>query len=102
MDFQDIIYDARDGIARITLNHPETLNAHHERLVQEVIAAIDLARQDDAVRVLILTGTGRGFCSGGDISGSAHSRSRFAGHPMEHLLEMRENMHQLVMSLHRF
>jgi enoyl-CoA hydratase/carnithine racemase len=102
MEFKDIIYEADGGIAKITLNRPQTLNAYNERLVQEVISAVDLARQDDAVRVLIITGSGRGFCSGGDVSGTSESRTRFAGHPMGHLLEMRENFHQLVLSLHRF
>ncbi len=52
--------------------------------------------------MLIITGTGKAFCAGGDISGSAESRGRFGGHPMGHLLEMRENFHQLVLSLNRF
>ena len=71
-------------------------------MVKEMCAAIDLARQDDDVRVLIVTGTGRAFCAGGDISGAPESGSRFHGHPMGHMLEMREGFHQLVMSLHRF
>ncbi len=102
MEYRDIIYETAGPIARITLNRPETLNAYTERMVQELIAVVDLARKDDAIRVLVITGAGRGFCSGGDVSGSSESRSRFAGHPMGHLLEMRENMHQLVLSLHRF
>src|SRR5258708_34058729 len=71
-------------------------------MVKEMCAAIDLARQADDVRVLIITGSGRAFCAGGDISGAPESRSRFHGHPMGHMLEMREGFHQLVISLHRF
>jgi enoyl-CoA hydratase/carnithine racemase len=71
-------------------------------MVEEMCAAIDLARQDDEVRVLIITGSGRAFCAGGDISGAPESHSRFHGHPMGHMLEMREGFHQLVLSLHRF
>lgn len=102
MEFKDIIYGARDAVARITLNRQQTLNAYTGRMVHELIAAVDAARQDDAVRVLIIGGTGRGFCSGGDVSGNQEVRSPYAGHPMGHLLEMRENFHQLVLSLHRF
>jgi 2-(1,2-epoxy-1,2-dihydrophenyl)acetyl-CoA isomerase len=102
MDYKDIIYKVDKRIARVTLNRPETLNAYTERMVQELIAAVDLARNDETVNVLVLTGTGRGFCSGGDVSGTPDSRSRYHASAMGHLLEMRENMHQLVLSLHRF
>jgi 2-(1,2-epoxy-1,2-dihydrophenyl)acetyl-CoA isomerase len=102
MDFKTIIYDARDRVAKITINRPERMNGYTEHMVKEMVAAIDLARQDDAVRVLIITGTGRAFCAGGDISGAPDSVSRFRGHPMGHMLEMREGFHQLVLSLHRF
>jgi enoyl-CoA hydratase/carnithine racemase len=102
MNFEYILFEAREHVAKITLNSPRTYNGYHEKLVKETIAAIDLARQDDDVRVLIITGTGKAFCAGGDISGSAESRSRFGGHPMGHLLEMREGFHRLVLSLNRF
>jgi enoyl-CoA hydratase/carnithine racemase len=102
MEYHDIIFEAKDAIARITLNRPQTLNGYTDRMVQELIHAIDLARQDDSIRVLVVTGAGRGFCSGGDVSGSTESHNRYAGHPMAHLLQMRENFHQLVLSLNRF
>ncbi len=101
MEFHDILWKTEGAIARITLNRPQTLNGYTERMVQELIAAVDAFRQDDALRVLVITGAGRGFCSGGDVSGSADARSRFHGHSMGHLLEMRENFHQLVLSMHR-
>jgi 2-(1,2-epoxy-1,2-dihydrophenyl)acetyl-CoA isomerase len=102
MEFTTILYDQRDHVAKITINRPERMNGYSEPMVKELTAAIDLARQDDEVRVLIITGTGRAFCAGGDISGAPDSRSRFHGHPMGHLLEMREGFHQLVLSLNRF
>ena len=102
MDFKTIIYDARDKIAKITINRAERMNGYNEIWSRRCVAAIDLARQDDEIRVLIITGTGRAFCAGGDISGAPESRSRFHGHPMGHMLEMREGFHQLVISLHRF
>jgi 2-(1,2-epoxy-1,2-dihydrophenyl)acetyl-CoA isomerase len=101
MEFKDIIWQTEGAIARGTLNHPKTMNAYTERMVQELIGAVDMYRQDDALRVLIITGAGRGFCSGGDVSGASENRSRFTGHPMRHLLQMREDFHQLVLSLHR-
>jgi 2-(1,2-epoxy-1,2-dihydrophenyl)acetyl-CoA isomerase len=102
MEFRTIIYEAREGIAKITINRPERMNGYSEPMVKDLLAAIDLARQDEDVRVLIITGTGRAFCAGGDISGQPDTASRFRGHPMGHLLEMREGFHQLVLSLNRF
>ncbi len=102
MEFKTVIYGARDGMAKIVINRAERMNGYNETMVKEMCAAIDLARQDDDVRVLIITGSGRAFCAGGDISGAPESRSRFHGHPMGHMLEMREGFHQLVISLHRF
>jgi 2-(1,2-epoxy-1,2-dihydrophenyl)acetyl-CoA isomerase len=101
MEFRTIIYEARDRIAKIRINRPERMNGYSEPMVKDLLAAIDLARQDDDVRVLIITGTGRAFCAGGDISGQSDTASRFRGHPMGHLLEMREGFHQLVLSLTR-
>jgi len=102
MIFTQIIYEKSEHIATITLNRPEKLNAYSEVMVHEIIAALSDARDDDQIRVVILTGAGRGFCSGGDISRDFEYPARYRGHRMESMLEMRENMHQLVMLLRRF
>lgn len=64
MEFQDIIYTKEDGIATVTLNRPETLNALADTMTREWIAAMEDAKKDDSVKVLVVTGAGRGFCSG--------------------------------------
>jgi len=66
--FEDIIYEtSSDGIAKITINRPEVHNAFRPRTVTEMIGAIDLARDDSSVGVVIFTGAGdKAFCSGGD------------------------------------
>ena len=102
MDFSEIIYSKENRVATITLNRPAKLNAYSEVMVHEIIAALSDARDDDEVRAVIITGTGRGFCSGGDISRDFQYPSRYRGHRMEAMLEMRENMHQLVTLLRRF
>jgi 2-(1,2-epoxy-1,2-dihydrophenyl)acetyl-CoA isomerase len=102
MNYQQIIYTKENHIATITLNRPEKRNAYSEVMVHELISAFADARDDDKVRVVILTGAGRGFCSGGDISADFQYPARYRGHRMESMLEMRENMHQLVTMLRRF
>jgi len=102
MDFSQIIVDKSAPVATITLNRPEKLNAYSETMVHEMLAALADARDDDSVRAVILTGAGRGFCSGGDISRDFQYPARYRGHRLESMLEMRENMHALIRFLHRF
>jgi enoyl-CoA hydratase/carnithine racemase len=68
MTFEQIRYDAADGIVTITLNRPEKLNAVTSVLIRELIAAFDAADADDGVRVVMVTGAGRAFCAGADLS----------------------------------
>ncbi|MBZ8176497.1 crotonase/enoyl-CoA hydratase family protein [Corynebacterium poyangense] len=76
------IYEVKDGIATITMNRPDALNAVNGALSTAVGNAIEKANQDDAVRVIILTGTGRAFCAGGDLKEIAAGNDVSAeGHP---------------------
>ncbi len=102
MQFREIIYDKEQHVATITLNRPAKLNAYSEVMVHEILAALADARDDDNIRAVILTGAGRGFCSGGDISRDFQYPARYRGHKMEAMLEMRENMHVLVKFLRRY
>jgi enoyl-CoA hydratase/carnithine racemase len=68
MDFQDILYDVSEGIATITLNRPDKMNAFTGRMMHEIIAALDITDADDNVKVVIFTGAGRAFCAGADLS----------------------------------
>jgi len=102
MEYRQITYEKAEHIATITLSRPEKLNAYSELMVHEMIAALSDARDDDEIRVVIITGSGRGFCSGGDISRDFQYPGRYRGHRMESMLEMRENMHRLVALLRRF
>ncbi|MBT7977262.1 MAG: enoyl-CoA hydratase, partial [Rhodospirillaceae bacterium] len=71
MSYQDILYDVEDGIATVTMNRPDRLNAFSKAMVEELIDVIDVTDADDAVRAVIFTGAGRGFCAGADLSAGA-------------------------------
>ncbi|WP_426164774.1 enoyl-CoA hydratase [Sandarakinorhabdus sp. DWP1-3-1] len=67
-DYADILYGVDAGVATITLNRPDRLNAWCASLDTDVRAAMRAASDDDAVRVIVLTGAGRGFCAGADMN----------------------------------
>ncbi|MEA2391355.1 MAG: hypothetical protein QOK31_1464 [Solirubrobacteraceae bacterium] len=69
MEFHEIRYDVADGVLTITLDRPERLNAWTPTMGAELIAAFDRADADDEVRVVVVTGAGRGFCAGADLAG---------------------------------
>ena len=71
MSFEQISYDVAERIATITLNRPEKLNAYTAKMGGELSAAFEAADADDAVRCVIVTGAGRGFCAGADLSGGS-------------------------------
>jgi enoyl-CoA hydratase/carnithine racemase len=71
MSYEQIRYAVADRIATITLNRPEKLNAYTAQMGSELTEAFDAADADDEVRCVIVTGAGRGFCAGADISGGA-------------------------------
>jgi enoyl-CoA hydratase/carnithine racemase len=102
MEFSQSIYAKENRVATLTLNRPEKLNAYSETMIHEALAALAGARDDDEIRAVIITGAGRGFCSGGDISRDFQYPSRYRGHRLESQLEMRENFHQLARFLWRF
>jgi 2-(1,2-epoxy-1,2-dihydrophenyl)acetyl-CoA isomerase len=74
--YENILYDVADGIATITLNRPDKLNAYTTEMGDEAYAAFGQAREDEAVRAVILTGAGRGFCAGVDLE---HLKAHQAG-----------------------
>lgn len=67
MAYADILYDVKDRVATITLNRPDRLNAYTDRMAQSIRLAMADAAKDSAVRVVVLTGAGRGFCAGADM-----------------------------------
>jgi enoyl-CoA hydratase/carnithine racemase len=68
MQFEQIEYEVADRIVTITLNRPDRLNAFTPKMGSELLQALDVADADDEVRALVVTGAGRGFCAGADLS----------------------------------
>ena len=68
MNFEHILFAIEAGVAKLTLNRPKSLNSFNEAMHLEVRAALDEVEADDSCRVLFITGAGRGFCAGQDLS----------------------------------
>lgn len=80
MAYETILYEVADEIATVTLNRPTKLNAYTAKMGFEIVDAMRQADDDSGVRVIILTGAGRAFCAGADISGFADNiKSRSEG-----------------------
>lgn len=89
--FQKVTYDVADNVATITLNDPASLNALDSTMKGELLQALSHAEYDDTAKVIVLTGAGKGFSSGGDI------REMLSGADnRENLLKM---SHSLTLSL---
>jgi enoyl-CoA hydratase/carnithine racemase len=78
MAYETILYDVADQILTITLNRPDKLNAFTGTMQSELIDAFDRADKDDSVRAIIVTGAGRGFCAGADLSSGGNTFDRAA------------------------
>ena len=76
MNFETILYEIEDKILTITLNRPDRLNAFTGQMMDELISAFKQAGEDDDVRVVIVTGSGRGFCAGADLGAGEASFNR--------------------------
>jgi enoyl-CoA hydratase/carnithine racemase len=70
-DYTQIRYEVSDSIATVTLARPEKLNAFTGVMMHELLDVFDVIDADDAVRVVIVTGEGKGFCAGADLSSGA-------------------------------
>ncbi|GAA2410791.1 enoyl-CoA hydratase/isomerase [Actinomadura vinacea] len=70
MDIDDLLCTVEDGVCRLTLNRPQTLNAITHDMRERLIEALDDANGNPEVRAVLLTGTGRAFCSGADLRGT--------------------------------
>jgi len=78
-DFETIRLETDgDGIATITLDRPDKLNAFNKQMLTDMVAAFDVTDADDSVRAVVVTGNGRGFCAGADLSGAGGATFDYA------------------------
>ena len=76
MNFETILYEKDNHILTITLNRPEKLNAFTSQMMRDLITAFEKAAKDDDIRVVVVTGSGRGFCAGADLGAGANTFNR--------------------------
>lgn len=89
-----------DAVTRIVLNRPAAMNAYTTAMCERLTRALDAYVRDDTQRVLVLTGAGRGFCAGGDVSGEDEHRAALMASQLSHGREMRDGMHRVIRALH--
>lgn len=98
--FTSIQLHAESGIATLTLNRPDVRNAVDDAMREELVAALRIVATDDAIRALVLTGEGKGFCAGGDIAGmqqrldAPHGQIGFNG------WRKQDNTYRVINALH--
>ena len=98
MSYESILFSKEAGIARLTLNRPERLNSFNDAMHAEVRDALAQVRADTSVRVLLLTGAGRGFCAGLDLHATTSSGDGFGRGPGRRL-EGQERFSSMIKTL---
>ena len=89
---QTVLYATDGPVATVTLNRPERLNAMNRELMSAAVEALEKAASDPAIRVLILTGAGKGFCAGGDLAGFAGGEFKQPQPIEQRIAELRRSM----------
>lgn len=93
MTYENILLETRDGVATLTLNRPTGLNSLNKGLIDDIRGALQTLAKDDAVKCLVVTGAGRGFCAGADLSNSDFNDgvTRSVGENISHSMEIGYN-----------
>jgi 2-(1,2-epoxy-1,2-dihydrophenyl)acetyl-CoA isomerase len=97
MGFDNIQFDASDGLARLTLNRPKAANALNLDLVKELLEAATICSEDASIRAVLLSGSGKMFCAGGDLHSFANAGEAVGAH----LTELADTLHAGISKLAR-
>ena len=98
-DTAHLLFDLRDSVAVLTMNRPERLNALSRPMIDAAIAALERCADDPAVGCVVLTGAGRGFCAGGDVTAMADPSSTGDG-TLEQQVDRQRAVHRFAGLLH--
>tara|TARA_R110001592_G_scaffold25555_3_gene96962 strand:- start:29710 stop:30510 length:801 start_codon:yes stop_codon:yes gene_type:complete len=98
--YEFIATSDKNGVRTITLDRPEVRNAINDQMRAELVEAFDAAANDKSVRAVILTGAGKGFCSGGDIAGMRERLEAPAGEVAFNGWSRQRNTHKGVAAIH--
>src|SRR3990172_1149833 len=82
MTYTCLLYETKDRIATLTLNRPDRLNALGDTLREDLLDAVTRASADPEVRVIVVTGAGKGFCAGGDVKAMNEANERGSERPL--------------------
>ncbi|MEX2237899.1 MAG: enoyl-CoA hydratase-related protein [Dehalococcoidia bacterium] len=101
MDYDEILFDVDSGVATITLNRPERMNAFTSVMLGEWADAIRRCQADADIRAVVVTGAGRGFCAGGDMKDAAEGRGIVGseGSPAGRRNSLRDSVHHVPRAL---
>ena len=99
MELEATLYTKEEGVATLTLNRPDTLNSITPRLIEEVTHALEDAERDAQVRAVVITGAGRGFCSGADMKGEGPGAQAAGLSLAERRNHLREGPHRMFRAL---
>ena len=94
----DLLTEVRDGVAVLTMNRPDRLNALSQAMIDAAIAALERCHADPAVGCIVLTGSGRGFCAGGDVK--AMGGGAVYEMPLEQQVDRQRRIHRFAALLH--
>lgn len=93
----DLLVDVRDGVAVLTMNRPDRLNALSPTMIDTAIATLERCAVDPAIGCVVLTGAGRGFCAGGDVTAMSSGPSDL---PLEQQVDRQRTIHRFAGLLH--
>lgn len=93
MSYSTILLETKDGVATLTLNRPEMLNSLNKAIIDDIRSALRTLARDEATKVLVVTGAGRGFCAGADLTttGGNDGSDRSVGEGVAHAMEIGYN-----------